>query len=141
MRQSKNNFLIHSDGSAELYHWKYIDKKMVNGKWRYTYEKTKAPGVKNKIIDALGYDEKAAYDNAQMLSDYHKQVNSSLKDYGSDIADIHQNQELQKDAERIRDKALHDYKKTPLYLARQAREAIQNGKNVINSFLKRTFRR
>lgn len=45
--------LFHSDTflgdefSDEMYHWKYIKKKKVNGKWRYYYD----------IDDALGYDE------------------------------------------------------------------------------------
>lgn len=37
---------MHSDSflgtefSDELYHWKYIKKKKINGKWRYYYDKT-----------------------------------------------------------------------------------------------------
>ena len=48
---------VHSD---ELYHWKYVHKEKVDGKWRYYYEIDKhKEDIKNNIRDAMGYDEKA----------------------------------------------------------------------------------
>lgn len=45
-RKSEENELFHSDEflgvdfSDEIYHWKYIKKKKVNGKWRYYYDRS-----------------------------------------------------------------------------------------------------
>lgn len=58
--------LFHSDTflgdefSDEMYHWKYIKKKKVNGKWRYYYDTTeldkfdREETVKSKKIDKDG---------------------------------------------------------------------------------------
>lgn len=48
----ENNFLIHStDGSSYLMHksHKYIDRKMVKGKWQYTYPTDVKDSIKNSI--------------------------------------------------------------------------------------------
>ena len=57
------NYII-KDG--ELYHWKYIKKKRVNGKWRYYYDpKVSKSGKKyNPIQDLLGMDEKDNFEDA-----------------------------------------------------------------------------
>ena len=53
----------------ELYHWKYIKKKKVNGKWRYYYD----------IKDALGYDERDSYKKAKkdLGAAYVKKLNAN----------------------------------------------------------------
>lgn len=41
-----NNYLLTSDG--ELYHWKYIKREKVNGKWRYYYTDTEYEKAKKR---------------------------------------------------------------------------------------------
>lgn len=49
----------------ELYHWKYVSKKKVNGKWRYTYpDGSSSSKIGDRIKDALGVDEKTKYKEA-----------------------------------------------------------------------------
>lgn len=49
--------LFHSDTflgdefSDEMYHWKYIKKKKVNGKWRYYYDTTELDKYKNNVVE------------------------------------------------------------------------------------------
>lgn len=45
---SKNTYILTSDG--ELYHWKYIKREKINGKWRYYYD---LPGAKNSVKSAV----------------------------------------------------------------------------------------
>lgn len=68
----------------ELYHWKYIKREKVNGKWRYYYhedDKTlkdklsetadnlKDYAIVQKTRDVLGYDEKAYAEYAKTNAD------------------------------------------------------------------------
>lgn len=63
---SENTYILTSDG--ELYHWKYIKRERVNGKWRYTYPSSSkrnsigsAKKSYNWIEDKLGIDEYDRY--------------------------------------------------------------------------------
>jgi hypothetical protein len=66
VKRSDEEELFHSDTflgdefSDEMYHWKYIKKKKVNGKWRYYYDTTeldkfdKEATVTSKTVDEQG---------------------------------------------------------------------------------------
>lgn len=51
-------------GKNELYHWKYIDKKKVNGKWRYIYD-NKGTLTKVKKYREYDVDEHKFYDTTK----------------------------------------------------------------------------
>ena len=59
----------------ELYHFKYLSKKKIKGKWRYYYDKA-SDGVK----DLVGYDEKEDYEKAKKAEvAAEKKANAAMK--------------------------------------------------------------
>ena len=63
-----NNYFFTSDGKLrsvsddELYHWKYVKREKVNGKWKYYYkdDNGKSKNAVNSISDITGMKESAA---------------------------------------------------------------------------------
>lgn len=117
----------------ELYHWKYIKKKKVNGKWRYYYD----------VKDALGYDERK--EAAQAVYDYER-AKTNYKGYSSIKNDPtrekwHTNEE-EKAYETIADingkragRALDKYYKTPLGKIDSLGSKINDGRRVVADLL------
>lgn len=48
---------------GELYHWKYISKKRVNGKWRYVYDTKKAADAAKAAYETSKKDFDSALDD------------------------------------------------------------------------------
>lgn len=73
--------------SDELYHWKYISKKKVNGKWRYTYDydldnKYKS-GAQDKSVtsEKTGENEYTTTAKTVTYKDSNKLLSSTKSDY------------------------------------------------------------
>ena len=126
--------------SDELYHWKYVHKEKVNGKWRYYYEIDKhKEDIKDGVKDALGFDEKARLEvtkkghdeYAQKKLDAEKKFNEAHdasktgpSDYNTLQIDKHRMRDSFNEYKRANDiyqqrkksydEAARDYAKTPL---------------------------
>lgn len=131
--------LFHSDiflgdeFDDEMYHWKYIKKKRVNGKWRYYYD----------VKDALGYDERGAagdavreYNRAKTNADNYNKIQSDptrVKWYNQSKSD-----QMYKDAAKAGKKAseaLKKYYKTPLGKIDRLDDKIDSGRRAVSKLL------
>ena len=138
----------------ELTHWKYIRREYNHGKYRYYYSKTKNPGsnigekIGYAVKDAVGIDEKKAYETArnthQMYKDdvlmkrkgYGYLINSFREEGRDDLAkswieparrDINYSKSHLKNTALLEEKALSEYKKTPIYKVDKAKETVNKG--------------
>lgn len=66
-----SDLFLGSEFSDELYHWKYVKKKKVNGKWRYYYD---AESLKKDVNDTLGITAKERMNKNQ------QDLNAAKKD-------------------------------------------------------------
>lgn len=140
-----------SDPSTELTHWKYIKReKQSNGKYRYYYDlpsgKQKTSKVLTKASDVIGEDERAQLKDSESKRDYYvNTANANLKEFlnappSSTTANeafqysVHYT-ELAVKAQKVVDKCLKEYNKTPLG---KLENAINKGKSLLTSlFTKR----
>lgn len=122
-----------ADYNDELAHHKYIEKKKINGKWRYYYDigttgdivnGSKRSSVKDysKLQDILGYDERDAFEVANV------NYNRALKDLDGqeDLRrsetesyrynpDVHEEMRKNKTvAQKAISEAVDKYKNTPI---------------------------
>ena len=117
MRLNKEVFFLwkynQTTTSDELYHWKYVKKKKVNGKWRYYYD----------IKDALGYTKRDKLDKAieeynkadKKASELEKRDRKKYRKNGSMVSnDTAEARIYASDKAREVKKAQVKYKKTPL---------------------------
>lgn len=132
----KNEKIVNSD---ELYHWKYIQKKKVNGKWRYYYDIKEAVGVnaRNDYINSSKEYLEARNTLTKLREQDAKKYKGSLRVSNDTVqADIYKGKK--------RDKFLASqkkYYKTPLGKMDIAGQAINKyvdkGKNKVQSVLKK----
>lgn len=152
----------------ELRHWKYIKRERKNGRWVYEYaEIEKHPAdsftdkVKYAVKDAVGYDEKSAYETAKNTYDLHKNMtdyyDEKAKEIAADADADGERTELEKswiklatdnrdyerphmiNAKEVVSKALKEYEKTPLYKIEQVGEYIDAGQKKVKKWLKKLF--
>lgn len=148
---------VHSD---ELYHWKYVHKEKVNGKWRYYYEIDKhKEDIKASVKDAMGYDEKARLavtkeghdEYAQKKLDaekkfddaYNASKNGQPSDYNTLLIDKNRMRDsfneyknadgIYQQRKKSYETALAEYQKTPLS---KIEKAAEKGK----AFLRKLFK-
>lgn len=127
IREVKDDELHHSDEflgddfSDELYHWKYIKKKRVNGKWRYYYD----------IKDALGYDEreKAANDMYTYEQAYKNRIYNQSAE-----AHERQNRNLKQLGKKAQ-ASIKAFDKTPLGKLENMKDTINSGLSAISKLL------
>ena len=152
--------------SDELYHWKYVKRVRVNGKWRYYYD----------LKDALGYDERQAMNDANnqyrvakgrentALDNYHGYTKylgdkyyrsphidsrtgalkpAAQQGYDEEskklkplYAEYQQKQKEAAAAGRKFTEAREKYTKTPLYKVEKAKSTIDKGRKAVSKFLK-----
>ena len=137
---------LRSVSDDELYHWKYIKREKVNGKWRYYYheddkklkdkiksgvDKLQDYAVVQNIRDKLGYDEKAYAEYAKNFADAGKTTNYVINgtkhtvDWGQEYIE-----------------AQKKFLKTPLGKIHQAASTIDKAKSwVSNLFSKKTSKK
>lgn len=176
-----------TDPSNELTHWKYIRREYDHNKGRYryyyddatteaaarTYESKYYIGGKEKLTigdkikygvqDALGVDEKKAYNTAkntyEMEEDLRRHYTDTKKDLVKDVDADGERTELEQswidmtdswiepqkenvaEAKKLVDTVLESYKKTPMYKIDQVGAAINNGKKKVKSLFKKLFGR
>lgn len=122
--------------SDELYHWKYIKKKKVNGKWRYYYD----------IKDALGYTKRDKLDKA--INEYTKADKEASelekkdrKKYGKNSLTVSNDTAESRlyaiDKAREVRKAQDEYKKTPIGKMDSLGYQIKKGKKIVQKFFKK----
>ena len=160
VKRSDEEELFHSDTFLgdefldEMYHWKYIKKKKVNGKWRYYYNK-------GQLKDDLGFDElktynkaKSTYENAaqkrsdtkQAVDDFERRSrNYSYKEYDYDKAhDLYRSAIYWKETAAKRGQeymsARTSLKKTPVGKLVMAKETIGRGAKAVARFGKKLFK-
>lgn len=131
--------LFHSDTflgdefSDEMYHWKYIKKKKVNGKWRYYYD----------IKDALGYDERqqagqAVYDYNRAIENaegYRKIQNDPGRTKHYSQAKMDQKDKAVKESGIKANRAVQKYYKTPLGKIDRLDDKIDSGRKAVAKLL------
>lgn len=78
--------LQHSDD--ELYHWKYISKKRVNGKWRYKYDDDSKGGGKGEDKPLWAVEDGKTYYKNDGSSEYGKYTS------GNDTLEIKKSNKL-----------------------------------------------
>lgn len=168
VRRTSYTELYHSDSflgiefSDELYHWKYIKKKKVNGKWRYYYDK-------EQLKDDLGFDERKRYKDAKRERKYYwEQENKYLDNFKSRMDYINRDpqgvgvtspeydtvykmankdhdigMEYRKDRERVDKKVnqfYNEYRRTPIGKIDEIfAEPIRNAKTLISDWSKRVI--
>lgn len=157
----------------ELYHWKYIRREydFNKGCYRYYYGndnryKTKYSSmpigdkIQTGIKDALGYDERKAYNTAKntvkMEKDYAEFISKKGKELGKEVRedgkvtdierswftgivdpDLNMARRNLKEARKLADKALKEYEKTPLYKLEKASKAVKRGMDAVANLFKR----
>lgn len=137
-----NTELFHSDTylgnefEDELYHWKYIERIKTSKGWKYIYNKAKK--AKKAVNNALGADERKAYEKAgkdwmkadkEVSKAYEKYNNSGtpVGSTGAKIIDPEAEKEY-KDAVDKREKAAKRLKKSSKKYSRTVYGKIENAK-------------
>ena len=108
------NYII-KDG--ELYHWKYIKKVKRNGRWIYYYDPKKGSNGKtyNPVQDALGFDEKDKFNDADFEYRRREHQTKSAHDEYQDVESklynkYHGDAQLDKDGQPVlSERAQKDY--------------------------------
>lgn len=109
----RNDYLMHRDH-------KYIDRKMVKGKWQYIYDKS-GLGLRKKAKDSL-----AEYNTATTKYEYYADKYTKARDQAiaegrnpkslkSEMRAMNSAQQRKHIAEEQYKKNMADYSKTPLY--------------------------
>lgn len=154
--------------SDELYHWKYVKReKLPSGKYRYYYDKDKlkddigydekARYKQSKLVrDSYKKQEDESYDRFKQVMDiidrdFSGKSSSSLKNNSSyqtatelarqRYSETKQNQRLRKQADERVEKALAEYKKTPMYKIDRVNKKIEQGKNKVRDLLHKLKKR
>lgn len=163
------------DPNNSLKHWKYIRREYDYGKrrYRYYYANTSSDTVaesenykpnifvkaKYRLKDAIGYDEKSAYNTAKNTY----KLDKDSADYRYATAERIEKEVAQKgtmtvgdktaiklareggdyyssgleDLKKLVNQTYAEYTKTPLYKIERASEKINNAKNKVTKLLKR----
>lgn len=125
--------------SDELYHFKYVKKKKVNGKWRYYYD----------IKDALGYDERAAagaavydYETKTRNANAYNEIRhdpTRVKWYDQTKSD--QKYKEAKAAGKVASDALTKYYKTPLGKIDKLDDKIDSARDMVADLLEKASKK
>ena len=102
---------------GELYHWKYIKKVKRNGRWIYYYDPKKGSNGKtyNPVQDALGFDEKDKFNDADFEYRRREHQTKSAHDEYQDVESklynkYHGDAQLDKDGQPVlSERAQKDY--------------------------------
>lgn len=147
---------------GELMHWKYIKRvKLPNGKWRYYYD---ADSLKNDARNAIGINQKNAYENARanrrvaslrksaavvnaaetakaLTQKNHYGYNYSGKQelHAENMRELNKYHKEYASATAAEDKAYDSYIGTPLsYITNPSaavKKAINSGKDIVKKYL------
>lgn len=149
---TRDDELFHSDTflgdefDDEMYHWKYVKKKKVNGKWRYYYDVKDAMGVDelktyNKAKDVYETAERNRIESKRAVRDFeNKSRNYSYKEYDYDKShDLYRSAIYWKETSVKRGQeylsARSSVLKTPVAGIVVMKETIDKGKRAINNLL------
>lgn len=162
------DLLIHSDGTAELYHWKYIKKEKIPGKnkFRYYYDLAE---LKEDVRDAVGLNKPSneGLESAKRELDFNRnrvrvakeqskawkesaktnpESEKQAKDWEDDLrernAEYRQSVRKYDNRKQLYDQAVKKYAETPIgkleNLSGKIKESIKNGQKVVSDMIDKT---